>query len=185
MVSFTTIALLGAATFAAALPTATTGQDASPAIVARQGGATHRVLAGFNGLHFEPENIVAEIGDLIEVHFNPMNHSFAQSSFSKPCVPISDDAIFSGFQPTTSGEAPNAFTIVVKDKLPLWFYCAQTKGNHCQMGMSMVVNQNFDGGATLAAYKEMSAWTGISVAPPKVGNGGVLAPPKMPFNGKA
>jgi hypothetical protein len=184
MVSLTTIALVGAATLASALPTATTPQDASATLVPRS-GATHRVLAGFNGLRFEPENIVAEIGDLIEVHFNPANHSFAQSSFLKPCVPLSNDAIFSGFQPTANGEAPNAFTVEVKDKKPLWFYCSQTKGNHCQMGMSMAVNQNFDGGATLQAYKEAAAWTGMSVSPPKPGNGGTLAPPKMKFNGEA
>ncbi|KAF2817840.1 extracellular serine-rich protein [Mytilinidion resinicola] len=188
MVSFTTIALLGAFTLASALPTATTPQAASPAL-ARRSGATHRVEAGFAGtLRFEPENIVAEIGDLVEVHFAPANHSFAQSSFAKPCVPIDDNAIFSGFQPATKGvqaEAPNAFTIEITDKLPKWFYCSQTKGNHCQMGMSLVINQNFDGGATLAQYKKMAAWTGVSVSPPKPGNGGTLAPPSMPFNGKA
>jgi len=139
--------------------------------------ATHRVIAGFNGLHFEPENIVAEIGDLVEVHFNPMNHSFAQSSFDSPCVPINDDAIFSGFQPTPQGEAPEVFTITVKDKSPLWFYCAQTKGSHCQMGMAMAVNQNFDSDKTLANYKTAAAGTGVSIPPPKPGNGGFLAPP--------
>ncbi len=138
--------------------------------------ATHRVIAGFNGLHFEPENIVAEVGDLVEVHFNPMNHSFVQSSFAKPCVPINDDAIFSGFMPTMQGEAPNVFTITIKDKSPLWFYCAQTAKSHCQSGMSMVVNQNFDGPNTLAAYQAAAALTGTSIAPPRV-QGGTIAPP--------
>ncbi|OCK81054.1 hypothetical protein K432DRAFT_248125, partial [Lepidopterella palustris CBS 459.81] len=141
--------------------------------------AIHRVIAGFNGLHFEPENIVAEIGDLIEVHFNPANHSFAQSSFASPCAPINDAAFFSGFMPTnmTQGEAPNAFTITVQNKDPIWFYCSQTRGSHCQMGMAGVVNQNFNSPNTLAAYKKAAALTGTSASPPRV-QGGVVAPPK-------
>lgn len=139
--------------------------------------ATHRVLAGSNGLHFEPENIVAEIGDLIEVHFNPANHSFAQSSFDKPCEPIDDDAVFSGFMPTQDKEAPMAFTFEVKDKKPFWFYCSQTNMNHCQSGMAGVINQDFNSNKTLANYKIKAAHTGTSVSPPKPGNGGVIAPP--------
>lgn len=135
------------------------------------------MIAGFNGLHFEPENIVADVGDLIEVHYLPMNHSFAQSSFAEPCKPINDDAIFSGFMPTKSGEAPNVFTFEVKDTKPMWFYCSQTKGNHCQMGMSLVINEKSDGPNTLAAYKAASAKTGVSISPPKPGNGGKVAPP--------
>ncbi len=42
---------------------------------------THRVTAGFNGLNFEPKNIVANVGEIVEVKFLPKNHSFAQSSF--------------------------------------------------------------------------------------------------------
>ncbi|OCK83638.1 hypothetical protein K432DRAFT_261935, partial [Lepidopterella palustris CBS 459.81] len=136
---------------------------------------THRVLAGFNGLHFEPENIVAEIGDLVEVHFNPKNHSFAQSSFANPCKPIGDNAFFSGFQPTEGKESENIFTITVTDKTPIWFYCAQTVGAHCQMGMAGVINQNFNSPNTLDAYKKAAALSGVSVAPPRVQGGFISA----------
>ncbi|ORY00879.1 hypothetical protein BCR34DRAFT_627887 [Clohesyomyces aquaticus] len=163
MVAFTTLAfsaatILGMASAAPYIPPTT--------------GVIHRIFAGSTtangGLHFEPENIVAEIGDLIEVHFLPKNHSFAQSSFDKPCVPLNDDAVFSGFQfQTAAGEAPNVFTFPVMDKKPFWFYCSQTAGNHCQNGMSGVINQNFDGPATLAAYKAKAAGTGTSISPPK------------------
>ena len=139
-------------------------------------GVIHRVKAGFSGgLLFEPENIVAQPGDLVEVHFLPKNHSFAQSSFDKPCEPINENAFFSGFQPTTEGEAPQVFSISVVDDKPLWFYCGQTKGNHCQMGMAGVINQNFDGPNTLAAYKEKAKTTGPSTVPPQV-QGGFLGP---------
>ncbi|KAF2197244.1 hypothetical protein GQ43DRAFT_444412 [Delitschia confertaspora ATCC 74209] len=143
-------------------------------------GITHRITAGSttanSGLHFEPENIVANIGDVIEVHFLPKNHSFAQSSFSEPCKPISDDAIFSGFQPTAEGEAPNIFSFTVRDEEPIWFYCSQPNGLHCKNGMSGVINQNFGSGSTLAKYKQLAALTESVVSPPKPGNGGWISP---------
>lgn len=45
--------------------------------------------------------------------------------------------------------------------------------------MAGVVNQNFDGPNTLAAYKKAAALTGTSVSPMRV-QGGVVAPPKNP-----
>ncbi|KAG9192431.1 hypothetical protein G6011_11165 [Alternaria panax] len=133
---------------------------AIPAQLIRSTGVTHRVFAGSttanNGLHFEPENVVAEPGDLMEFHFLPKAHTFVQSSFDKPCEPLGgDSAIFSGFNfNTTVGEAPNVFTFMVLDKNPIWYYCSQTNGNHCQKGMSGVINQNFNSDKTLARYKE-------------------------------
>ncbi|KAF2466506.1 uncharacterized protein BDR25DRAFT_306056 [Lindgomyces ingoldianus] len=174
MVAFTTIAFSAAALlgFASAAP------NTPPST-----GVIHRIFAGSTvankGLHFEPENIVAEIGDLIEVHFLPKNHSFVQSSFDKPCEPINDNAVFSGFQfNTMAGEAPNVFTFPVLDKKPFWFYCSQTAGNHCQMGMSGVINQNFDGAATLTAYKAKAALTGPSISGKIPSNGGRVLPNK-------
>ncbi|TID16865.1 hypothetical protein E6O75_ATG09631 [Venturia nashicola] len=142
-------------------------------------GATHTVVAGLGSLRFAPENIVAEIGDNIEVHFQPLNHSIAQSSFSSPCTPLLDishyeSGFFSGFMPTNMTEAPNVFTIDVVNKDPIWFYCSQTKGSHCQMGMAGVVNQDFEGEETLKVYKEMAVGTGVSVSPKRV-QGGVVA----------
>jgi plastocyanin len=125
-------------------------------------GVIHRIFAGSttanNGLQFEPENVVAEIGDTIEFHFLPKNHTVVQSSFDKPCEPLSDGSgVFSGFNFATSqGEANDVFTFTVSSKEPFWYYCSQTIGNHCQSGMSGVINQNFDSDKTLAKYKENS-----------------------------
>jgi plastocyanin len=154
MVGFTSIAL--AATTLLGL------SAAAPANEVRSTGVVHRITAGSttanNGLHFEPENIVAEIGDLVEFHFLPKNHTMVQSSFEKPCEPLAGGAgIFSGFNfMTMQGESNNVFTFQVKDKNPFWYYCSQPTGNHCQAGMSGVINQNFDGNKTLAKYKENS-----------------------------
>jgi plastocyanin len=123
-------------------------------------GVVHRIFAGSttanNGLHFEPENVVAEIGDIVEFHFLPKNHTVVQSSFDKPCEPLGDGSgVFSGFNFATSrGEAPDIFAFTVRSKEPFWYYCSQTVGDHCQNGMSGVINQNSNSDKTLALYKE-------------------------------
>jgi plastocyanin len=88
---------------AASAPTGTTAST-TPNAVAAATGATHSVIAGLGGLHFDPENVVAEIGDIVEFHYLPKNHSVAQSSFGSPCKPINDNAFFSGFMPTAEGQ---------------------------------------------------------------------------------
>ena len=161
--AFAATALLGLATAAPGTPPPT--------------GVIHRVKAGFSSkLLFEPENIVAQPGDLVEVHFLPKNHSFVQSSFDKPCQPIDENAFFSGFQPTNATEAPNVFSIKVVDTKPIWFYCGQTTGNHCQMGMAGVINQNFNSLTnTLTKYKENAKNAPTSTVPPQI-QGGVISP---------
>jgi plastocyanin len=162
MVGFTSIAL--AATTLLGLSTA------APANQIRSTGVIHRIFAGSTtangGLHFEPENVVAEIGDLVEFHFLPKNHTVTQSSFDKPCEPLGGaTSVFSGFNfavkagETPNGESNSVFSFQVQNKDPFWYYCSQTAGNHCQMGMSGVINQNFDGDKTLARYKENSKAT--------------------------
>jgi plastocyanin len=131
----------------------------------RSTGVVHRIFAGSttenNGLHFEPQNVVAEIGDLIEFHFLPKNHTVVQSSFDKPCEPLdSGKGIFSGFNfRTDDGEADKVFQFTVQNRDPFWYYCSQPNGSHCQMGMSGVINQNFDSANTLPAYKAKAIGT--------------------------
>ncbi|KAK6537264.1 hypothetical protein TWF694_011456 [Orbilia ellipsospora] len=154
-------------------------------------GATHSVVVGRGGLLFDPQNVVAEIGDIVEFHFTSRNHSVAQSNFANPCQPIGPDAFFSGFNFVTQyGQNPNVFQITIQDKKPVWYYCAQTNMNHCQMGMAGVINQNFDTNEfTLAKYKEAAAAQlayGISsIAPALVGgnlNARVIPNPN-PYSG--
>lgn len=147
----------------------------------RSTGVVHRITVGStvenNGLHFEPQNVVAEPGDYIEWHFNPKNHTVVQSSFDKPCEPL-DGGVFSGFNFKTEGkEAENVFTIQVQNRDPFWYYCSQPTGDHCQKGMSGVINQNFNGDKTLAAYKE-KAKTAVTKQPsanPTDSQGGMIA----------
>ncbi|KAL7952005.1 hypothetical protein V8C42DRAFT_305906 [Trichoderma barbatum] len=116
-------------------------------------GVTHSVVVGRGGLRFDPENVVAEIGDTIEWHFTAANHSLAQSDFAHPCQPLADySGFFAGFNfVTAEGQNPNVYQITVVDKSTIWYYCPQPKGDHCTKGgMLGVINQNFDGDKTLA-----------------------------------
>lgn len=91
-------------------------------------------------LAFYPSNIEAAVGDTLTFSYFPNNHSVGQSSFAEPCQPL-EGGFFSGFQPLSAGPGPVDFVVTVNDTKPIWVYCAQTTGRHCQTGMSMVVNQ--------------------------------------------
>ncbi|KAF4336801.1 plastocyanin-like domain protein [Fusarium beomiforme] len=148
-------------------------------------GVTHSVNAGLGGLRFDPDNVVAEVGDVVEWHFLPKNHTVAQSSFAEPCQPLADGSgFFAGFNfPTKEGQAPDVFQIVVEDSKPIWYYCAQQMGNHCQNGMVGVINQNFDNqDFSLRRHKELAAETVKSVIPP-VEQGGKVIPNPNPNGG--
>ncbi|KAI1345044.1 hypothetical protein F5Y15DRAFT_15566 [Xylariaceae sp. FL0016] len=104
-------------------------------------------------LKFEPETVAAQPGDTITYSFFAKNHAVAQSTFDSPCQ-LQENGIFSGFTPNTSPDtaAPTTWTITVNDTKPLWFYCPQTNGNHCQSGMVHAINAPASGN-TFDAYK--------------------------------
>ncbi|KAM5341903.1 hypothetical protein ACJ41O_014934 [Fusarium nematophilum] len=175
--------LLLAASVSAAPATKTTRSYADRTVTLT--GVTHSVNAGLGGLRFDPDNVVAEIGDIVEWHFLPRNHSVVQSSFGEPCEPLAGgDGFFAGFNFfTAEGQADDVFQIVVEDKKPIWYYCPQQNGNHCQSGMVGVINQNFDNqDFSLRRHKELAAQTDISVIPP-VQQGGDVIPNPNPNGG--
>ncbi|KAH7122936.1 plastocyanin-like domain-containing protein [Dactylonectria macrodidyma] len=180
MFSFKAIsaALLLVASVAAA-PTSTTYDYPDGTVTLT--GVTHSVVAGLAGLRFDPDNVVAEVGDIVEWHFLKVNHSIAESSFAEPCKPVADGTgFFSGFNffVPEEGQSENVFQIVVVDKFPIWYYCPQTKGDHCQNGMAGVINQNFDNqDFSLRRYKEVAATTGKSIVPDYEQGGAVIPNP--------
>ncbi|KAF4962034.1 hypothetical protein FSARC_9867 [Fusarium sarcochroum] len=100
------------------------------------------------GIKFWPEKITAEPGTMVQFQFWAGNHTVTQSTFDDPCIPIGNvnssiEGIYSGYQPVeaslSKGMIPT-YTITIKDKKPLWLFCS--KGQHCQGGMSMVINEN-------------------------------------------
>ncbi|KAL8686089.1 MAG: hypothetical protein Q9218_007356 [Villophora microphyllina] len=117
-------------------------------------------------LTFEPNNLQAAPGSMVQFHFYPkvsirdntnalarhvkadkfvtQNHSVVQSTFDQPCQPINNnnasvDGFFSGFMPVKANDSMMpSFTIMVNDTKPIWYYCSQ--GKHCQAGMVGVIN---------------------------------------------
>ena len=165
-ISLQTLTIVAAALgVASAAPTGTTTGSEVPSKTYTQPRVTHSVVAGRGGLKFDPDNIVAEVGDVVEFHFTPRNHSVVESSFGQPCQPKDATSFFSGFFPVTEGQSSEVFQIVVKDKTPIWFYCAQNNGAHCQSGMTGVINQRFDSAATLSAHRDLAR---ARVAPSEV-----------------
>jgi len=191
----TIVALLSVAGLATAAP-AVAARDPTkvgvavrtPTIPVSSSVITHRVAVGFNGLNFEPNNVFANVGEVVEFKFLPKNHSVAQSSFDAPCKPLLDNSgmqtgFFAGFNFfTPSGLATDVFQIKITDTNPVWIYCPQTTGNHCQNGMAMAINQKVDSGKTLTKYIANAKLTGTSVVPSII-QGGLEGPNPNPNSG--
>ncbi|KAI2622222.1 hypothetical protein GGS26DRAFT_594229 [Hypomontagnella submonticulosa] len=139
------------------------------ALAALANAAHYDVTVGKGGqLKFDPETLTAQPGDTVTYKFFAKNHAVAQSTFANPCQ-LQPNGIFSGFTPNTSPDvaAPTTFTITVNDTKPLWFYCPQTNGNHCQNGMVHSINAPATGN-TFDAYKT-SAKASAGPSTPPVG----------------
>ncbi|ROT35138.1 plastocyanin-like domain-containing protein [Sodiomyces alkalinus F11] len=167
----------------AAMPTPT--EHTGPSGTVPLTGVTHTVVAGRGGLRFDPDNVVAEVGDVVEWHFLPRNHAVAQSSFANPCTPLANSTgFYSGFNfAVQEGQAENVFQVVVEDGRPTWYYCPQLNGAHCQNGMVGVINQNFDSpDFDLRAHRRLAALTGVSVIP-AIQQGGEVVENPNPLSG--
>jgi plastocyanin len=177
MFSTVSVATLLLAACSSALPTSTlNGATWKSTEISSSPTTTHTVSVDLGGLRFDPDNMVAEIGDVIEFRFSARNHSVIQSSFEQPCAPMADGSGFrsgSNFA-TTENEQPDAFQVVVQDKAPIWFYCGQPVGNHCQSGMVGVINQNTESSNTLAQYRTLAATSPHNVAPEAISGGQII-----------
>ena len=117
------------------------GSSTSTAYGSRQ---THRVQVGtFDGkVQFVPNQVNAEIGDVVEYDFLIKSHSLTQSEFLTPCT------YNGGFD--TGLNQPNPKNISglhvipfeVTTKKPQWFYCKQVGSpkSHCNSGMVFGLN---------------------------------------------
>jgi len=146
---------------------------AAAALVSSVHAANHMVVAGKDGLTFEPNNVKAAVGDTVTFKFWPKNHSVAQAAFAKPCEPLAN-GFWSGFIPSADKAAATTFTYEVKNaSAPVWFYC--TQGMHCQGGMVGAINAPTSGN-TIEKFVENSKNATRNVSPVSTaGTGGSLA----------
>jgi len=155
----------------AAVAVAVVEAAAPPAVTATS--SPFKVSVGKDGLTYTPSNIIAEVGTLIEFDFFPKNHTVTQSSFKDPCHPLSTGGFFSDFVPTMASPSGTTFTITVNDTKPIWFYCSQTLGTHCQKGMVGAINAPATGN-TLDAFILLASNASQSTFPAGGAAGGVL-----------
>ncbi|KAM0330204.1 hypothetical protein ACHAQA_004378 [Verticillium albo-atrum] len=152
----------GGSTPAAAAEAATASTSAIPGV--------HVVKVGDGGLTFDPAEVTAAVGDVVEFHFWPMAHSVAQSSFDAPCQPLNTTGFFSGPVQVQSGVSDQVFSVTIEDDTPKWYYCAT--GQHCQNGMVGVINAPANNNQrTIQAYSEAAANAQSNVAPDATGGG--------------
>jgi plastocyanin len=191
---FVLAAALGAVSAAPTYPSYPKGSNVTepstttytPPSKTEQTRVTHTVVVGRGGLKFDPDNVVAQIGEVVEWHFTPKNHSLVQSSFGKPCVPKDGDFFNAGFFPVKEGQSDEVFQIEVVDDKPIWYYCAQNAGaplGHCQAGMVGVINQKFDTPFTLAKHRELAAQRTEPAVVPQYIQGGWRIPNPNPLSG--
>ncbi|CAJ2511572.1 Uu.00g071970.m01.CDS01 [Anthostomella pinea] len=102
--------------------------------------ATHSVtVGGAAGLVYTPDQVAANVGDMVVFTFESTNHTVTQSSFGTPCTAM-DGGMDSGFMPNPDNSVSPAPQVAMQVMTtgPLWFYCKQT--GHCGKGMAMSIN---------------------------------------------
>jgi hypothetical protein len=109
--------------------------------------ATHTVAVGADGFNYYPNQITANVHDIIEYQFFPLNHSVVRAAFGPtPCIPYEWTGpgrvgFYSGFQPVNSVlPNPPTFRIEVNDTEPIFYYCSAPGA--CFQGMIGVINPN-------------------------------------------
>ncbi|KAI2634205.1 Cupredoxin [Hypomontagnella submonticulosa] len=178
---------------ATAIGTETLGAGSTTTAVA---GAiqTHTVtVGGAGGLVFTPDQLSANVGDMVIFEFMSQNHTATQSTFAEPCK-IMEGGMDSGFQanPNNTVSPPPKVAMQVMTTEPLWFYCRQ-KG-HCGKGMTFSINPTAE--KTQAMFQAMaiqqngngagSAITGNSTEPaPAASSSAVAEAPAATSTGSA
>jgi plastocyanin len=76
----------------------TTAAAASTTATAAAIKGVHVVNAGQNGgFSYSPSSLNVAVGEKVEFHFFPPEHSVVQGSFDDPCHPSNGTGFFSGF----------------------------------------------------------------------------------------
>lgn len=135
--------------------------SAALATLATLASATNfQVIVGGGPLAYNPNTVMANVGDTIEFVFMPKNHTATQSTFATPCQAL-PGGLDSGFVPVSANStSTQAMSITVNTTDPLWFYCRQT--GHCANGMVFAVNPTAN--KTFAAFQAAANASGTSTS---------------------
>jgi plastocyanin len=151
----------------------------APTPVSASGNTIEVIVGGPNGnLTFSPSRVSAAPRDTIKFVFHVKNHTVTQSSFSAPCMPLTDKTtgtkigFDSGFFPVAADATTfPTWSLTINDTAPIWAYCRQ--GNHCGAGMVFVVNSDETSQRNFSSFQTLA----------KTLNGSTTNTPSTPNNG--
>jgi len=112
---------------------------------------------GTTGLKFDPQQVTAQKGDVVNFQFRGGNHTVTQSSFANPCAwqfntATQQNGFNSGFVPfsATSGSVGVYSLEITQTENPIWFFCGRPP--HCKGGMYGAINAPTTGDKTFAKF---------------------------------
>lgn len=112
---------------------------------------------GTTGLKFDPQQITAQKGDVVNFEFRGGNHTVTQSSFANPCswqfnTATQQNGFSSGFVPfnATSGQVGVYSLEITQTDTPIWFFCGRPP--HCKSGMYGAINAPTTGNKTFTNF---------------------------------
>ncbi|KAF7957308.1 hypothetical protein EAE96_002894 [Botrytis aclada] len=159
------VTLTNSATYTPTPPIQTTTTPPHSTETGNSYGEIHHVTVGDKGLNvYSPNQINANVGDIIRFKFLARNHTVTQSDFNTPCnFNGGFDTGFNQFNPTNATNITRDF--VVNTNNPIWFHCAQASPKfHCQAGMVLGINPAGKFHAFLEKAKNSGNFTVIPTA---------------------
>ncbi|KAI8943815.1 hypothetical protein NX059_001788 [Plenodomus lindquistii] len=129
------------------LATITAAPSSSASPTSSRAPKTHTITAGAGGFKFTPPEISnVSVGDVVNFHFYPPDHSVARADFGSACVPYEyTGQNRTGFWSTTQwvkeAKDMTQWNLTINSTEPIFFYCAAP--NSC-IGEHMVgvINPN-------------------------------------------
>ncbi|KAJ7243410.1 hypothetical protein B0H12DRAFT_1131014, partial [Mycena haematopus] len=122
-------------------------------------------VGGTGIIAYTPNQVQANVGDVINFTFQQKNHTITRSTLASPCSPLVGEGAFdTGFVPVAenvTSDFPQA-QLTVQDTNPIWIYCRQA--GHCAQGMVFAVNPGNDFAAFQAAATGSATSAGASAA---------------------
>ncbi|KPM45995.1 hypothetical protein AK830_g512 [Neonectria ditissima] len=122
-----------------------TAEESATGTSTGTGITTHTVAVGASGHKFTPDEIEADVGDIIEWRFYPTNHWVIRGDFDYPCIPYdyigTDRTGFSSGSQTVQAITDDGprFRVRVNNTDPIFFYCG-APGSCVRYHMMGVVN---------------------------------------------
>jgi len=112
---------------------------------------------GTPGLKFDPQQLTAQKGDIVNFEFRGGNHTVTQSSFANPCAwqfntATKQNGFNSGFVPySNTSRQIGVYSVEVTDATtPIWFFCGRQ--THCKGGMYGAINAPTTGNKTFTQF---------------------------------